>query len=194
MPFKIDENEILNQDEKLKEFLDKFSGLAANPKHYNLSYCCYVKTRSPAAPKRHRKVYGNPIAPSLYSILLVLTIKSLMKHFPFSHTPQILSLSFIPLFSLSPFFSIFIFSLFHILSFSFFYLFYFFFLFYFFSLLTLFFFLSFFSPSLSFSLFPPSPKKYIDQEPPYLMHQICVLIKKKNSGATHNFWGKMAQE
>ena len=120
------------------------------------------------------------LPPALYSILLVLTIKSLMKHLPFSHTPQILSLSFIPLFSLSRFFSIFIFSLFHILSFSFFYLFYFFFLFFiFFSLLTLFFFLSFFSPSLSFSLFPPSPKKYIDQEPPYLMHQICVLIKKK---------------
>ena len=33
------------------------------------------------------------------------------------------------------------------------------------------------------------PKKYIDQEPPYLMRQICVLqweaIKTKNSGAKH---------
>ena len=33
-------------------------------------------------------------------------------------------------------------------------------------------------------------KKYIDQEPPYLMRQICVLqweeIKTKNSGATHH--------
>ena len=40
-------------------------------------------------------------------------------------------------------------------------------------------------------------KKYIDQEPPYLMRQICVLqweeIKTKNSGATHSFWGKRAQ-
>ena len=34
-------------------------------------------------------------------------------------------------------------------------------------------------------------KKYIDQEPPYLMRQICVLqweeIKKNNSGATRHF-------
>ena len=34
-------------------------------------------------------------------------------------------------------------------------------------------------------------KKYIDQEPPYLMRQICVLqweeIKTKRPGATHNF-------
>ena len=43
-------------------------------------------------------------------------------------------------------------------------------------------------------------KKYIDQEPPYLMRQIRVLqweeweqIKAKNSGATHHFWGKKAQ-
>ena len=40
-------------------------------------------------------------------------------------------------------------------------------------------------------------KKYIDQEPPYLMRQICVPhweeIKTKNSGATHHFSGKMAQ-
>ena len=36
---------------------------------YNLYYC-YAKTSSPAAQKRHSKVYGNPIAPSLYSILL----------------------------------------------------------------------------------------------------------------------------
>ena len=28
------------------------------------------KTSSPAVQKRHSKVYGNPIAPSLYSILL----------------------------------------------------------------------------------------------------------------------------
>ena len=32
--------------------------------------CCYAKTSSPAAKIRHSKVYGNPIAPSLYSILL----------------------------------------------------------------------------------------------------------------------------
>ena len=37
---------------------------------YNLYYCCYAKTSSPAAQKRHSKVYGNPIAFSLYSILL----------------------------------------------------------------------------------------------------------------------------
>ena len=34
-------------------------------------------------------------------------------------------------------------------------------------------------------------KKYIDQEPPYLMRQICELqweeIKTKNSGATYHF-------
>ena len=40
-------------------------------------------------------------------------------------------------------------------------------------------------------------KKYIDQEPPYLMRQICVLqweeIKTKNSGATHHFGGKRAR-
>ena len=39
--------------------------------------------------------------------------------------------------------------------------------------------------------FTASPKKYKDQEPPYLMRQICVLqwkeIKTKNSGATHHF-------
>ena len=36
-------------------------------------------------------------------------------------------------------------------------------------------------------------KKYIDQEPPYLMRQICVLqwvaIKTKNAGAKHQLWG-----
>ena len=37
---------------------------------YNLYYCFYAKTSSPAAQIRHSKVYGNPIAPSLYSILL----------------------------------------------------------------------------------------------------------------------------
>ena len=36
----------------------------------HLYYCCYAKTSSPAVQKRHSKVYGNPIAPSLYSILL----------------------------------------------------------------------------------------------------------------------------
>jgi len=36
--------------------------------HY---YFCYAKTSSPAVQKRHSKVYGNPNAPSLYSILLV---------------------------------------------------------------------------------------------------------------------------
>ena len=35
-----------------------------------LSYCCYAITSSPAVQIRHSKVYGNPIAPSLYSILL----------------------------------------------------------------------------------------------------------------------------
>ena len=39
---------------------------------YNLYYCCYAKTSSSAVQKRHSlsKVYGNPIAPSFYSILL----------------------------------------------------------------------------------------------------------------------------
>ena len=41
------------------------------------------------------------------------------------------------------------------------------------------------------------PKKYIVQEPPYLMRQIRVLqweeIKTKNSGAKHHFWGNRAQ-
>ena len=36
----------------------------------NLYYCCYAKTSSSAFQKRHSKVYGNPIAPSFYSILL----------------------------------------------------------------------------------------------------------------------------
>ena len=35
---------------------------------YNLYYCCYAKTSSSAVPKRHSKVYGKPIPPSLYSI------------------------------------------------------------------------------------------------------------------------------
>ena len=35
-----------------------------------LCYCCYAKTSSSAVQKRHSKVYGNPIAPSFYSILL----------------------------------------------------------------------------------------------------------------------------
>ena len=35
-----------------------------------LYYCCYAKTSSPAVQKRHSKVFGNPIAPSFYSILL----------------------------------------------------------------------------------------------------------------------------
>ena len=35
--------------------------------HY---YFCYAKTSSPAVQKNHSKVYGNPIPPSLYSILL----------------------------------------------------------------------------------------------------------------------------
>ena len=39
----------------------------------------------------------------------------------------------------------------------------------------------------------PQCKKYINQEPPYLMRQICVLqweaIKTKNSGAKHQLWG-----
>ena len=46
---------------------------------YHLCYClqslfyCYAKTSSSAVQKRHSKVYGNPIAPSFYSILLDLT-------------------------------------------------------------------------------------------------------------------------
>ena len=44
---------------------------------YNLYYCYYAKTSSPAVQIRHSKVYGNPIAPSLYSILLGwTTVKS----------------------------------------------------------------------------------------------------------------------
>ena len=35
-----------------------------------LCYCGYAKTSSSAVQKRHSKVYGNPIAPSFYSILL----------------------------------------------------------------------------------------------------------------------------
>ena len=37
---------------------------------YNIYYCCYAKTSSSAVQKRHSKVYEQPIAPSLYSILL----------------------------------------------------------------------------------------------------------------------------
>ena len=44
----------------------------------------------------------------------------------------------------------------------------------------------------------PWVKKYIDQEPPYLMRQICVLqweeIKTKNSGAKHQLCGRGANE
>ena len=39
-----------------------------------LCYCCYAETSSSAVLKRHSKVYGKPIAPSLYSILLGLNI------------------------------------------------------------------------------------------------------------------------
>ena len=52
---------------------------------YNLYYCCYAKTSSPAVQIRHSKVYGNPIVPSLYSILLVftyLTLYTRMSEFP----------------------------------------------------------------------------------------------------------------
>jgi len=41
---------------------------------------CYAKTSSPAVQKRHSKVYGNPIAPFLYSILLGSTLKVPMVH------------------------------------------------------------------------------------------------------------------
>ena len=37
---------------------------------YNLCYCCYAETSFSAVQIRHSKVYGNPIAPSFYSILL----------------------------------------------------------------------------------------------------------------------------
>ena len=33
-------------------------------------FCCYAITSSLAVQKRHSEVYGNPIAPSFYSILL----------------------------------------------------------------------------------------------------------------------------
>ena len=36
---------------------------------YNPYYCCYAKTSSSAVQKRHSKVYGNPIAPSLGKII-----------------------------------------------------------------------------------------------------------------------------
>jgi len=39
--------------------------------------CCYAKTSSSAVQKRHSKVYGNPIAPSFYSILLVKSYREL---------------------------------------------------------------------------------------------------------------------
>ena len=43
-----------------------------------LCYCCYAKTSSSAVQKRHSKVYGNPIAPSFYSIIsLIKDIASL---------------------------------------------------------------------------------------------------------------------
>ena len=35
--------------------------------------CCYAETSSSAVQKRHSKVYGKPIASSLYSILLACT-------------------------------------------------------------------------------------------------------------------------
>ena len=38
------------------------------------NYCCYAKTSPPAVQIRHSKVYGNPIAPSLYSILLGIAL------------------------------------------------------------------------------------------------------------------------
>ena len=46
------------------------------------------------------------------------------------------------------------------------------------------------SPETAVHLVYPG-KKYIDQEPPYLMRKICVLqweeTKTKNLGATHPF-------
>ena len=48
---------------------------------YNLYYCCYAKTRSSAVQKRHSKLYGNPIAPSFYTILLVSVCISLSLHY-----------------------------------------------------------------------------------------------------------------
>ena len=43
-----------------------------------LCYCCYAKTSSSAVHKRHSKVqYGNLIAPSLYSILLVYDLQNI---------------------------------------------------------------------------------------------------------------------
>ena len=66
---------------------------------YNLCYCCYAKTSSSAVQKRHSKVYGNPIAPSLYSILLVclhicpglytLLVCILAQDWLFTHWPNV---------------------------------------------------------------------------------------------------------
>ena len=38
-----------------------------------LCYCCYAETSSSAVQKRHSQVYGKPITPSLYYILLDLS-------------------------------------------------------------------------------------------------------------------------
>ena len=45
------------------------------------SYCCYAETSSSAVQKRHSKVYGKYIAPSLYPILLALNLQSIGKFF-----------------------------------------------------------------------------------------------------------------
>ena len=59
-----------------------------------LYYCCYAKTSSPAVQKRHSKVYGNPIAPSLYSILLVYRVMYRATHKNETSTTTLLHLIF----------------------------------------------------------------------------------------------------
>ena len=54
----------------------------------NFYYCCYAKTSTSAVQKRHSKVYGNPIAPSFYSILLGNTVN--IMHFTVVHIPLLI--------------------------------------------------------------------------------------------------------
>ena len=50
-----------------------------------LCYCCYAKTSSSAVQKSHSKVYGNPIAPSFYSILLVSPLDRLIHSYIYKY-------------------------------------------------------------------------------------------------------------
>ena len=57
---------------------------------YNLYYCRYAITSSSAVQKRHSKVYGNPIAPSFYSILLgSIHIRVLLHVWLFMYTTRL---------------------------------------------------------------------------------------------------------